>query len=139
MLPGGQIPGTWADPDFSADGTKIVFVSWNNDLAPGDFRPSLNAAATKVIYVTTSTNAIVNDRNGSAPDVVVTELDGLATTRVSHARNPIGDSADGPSYDAMFSPTADVVAFTSEATNIVPSDTNQQSDVFVGTLVEDDE
>jgi Tol biopolymer transport system component len=172
MLPEGQIPGTWADPEFSADGTKIVFVSWNNDLAPGDFRPgadayiytladrsfrlvtvpspttggdgwtyapSFNADATKVVYVTTSTNAVPNDRNGSAPDVVVTELDGLAETRVSHARNPIGDSADGPSYDATFSPTADVVVFTSEAANVVPFDTNQQSDVFVGTLVEDDD
>jgi hypothetical protein len=58
---------------------------------------------------------------------------------VSHARNPIGDSADGPSYDATFSPTADVVVFTSEAANVVPFDTNQQSDVFVGTLVEDDD
>jgi hypothetical protein len=51
------------------------------------------------------------------------------TTRVSEDASGIG--GDGDSTDAAISPDGRYVAFESEATNLVPGDTNGKKDVFV--------
>jgi Tol biopolymer transport system component len=54
------------------------------------------------------------------------------TTRVSVA--PGGVQGDGHSYHPSFSPDGRFVAFESEATNLVPGDTNGANDIFLVDL-----
>ncbi|MBA0051752.1 hypothetical protein E0L36_12840 [Streptomyces sp. AJS327] len=54
------------------------------------------------------------------------------TQRVSTAAD--GTEADGPSRDAVVSRDGTLAVFTSEATNLVPGDTNGAADIFVKHL-----
>src|SRR3954463_13608598 len=55
------------------------------------------------------------------------------TTRVSVSTNGI-QSLGGNAREAVISANGGFVAFTSEATNLVPGDTNGSADVFVREL-----
>ena len=58
---------------------------------------------------------------------------GQPTTRVSVAAN--GSEANGPSYFGTVSANGRFVVFSSDATNLVPGDTNGKTDVFRKDLV----
>jgi Tol biopolymer transport system component len=92
-----------------------------------------------VAFTSDATNLVAGDTNGSG-DVFVrdrdTDADGtfdeagaVSTTRVSVSSG--GAQSNGESYYAAISGDGRYVAFGSEATNLVASDTNGYGDVFV--------
>ena len=90
-------------PSVSANGRYVAFSSWASNLVPGD----------------------TND----ASDVFVKDLVTGTTTRVSVASD--GSQSNGSSFTPSISGGGDVVAFRSDATNLVPGDTEGHTDVFV--------
>ena len=106
--PGGAQANDWSyEPTISLDGSAIVFYS-------------------------SATNLVANDTNGLSDAFVRTRVAGV-TTRVSV------DSAGQQGNASIhwrpdLSSDGQYVAFTSYATNLVPSDTNNKRDVFVRRL-----
>lgn len=89
--------------------------------------PSVSGDGRFVAYVSQATNLVPGDTNGVA-DVFVFDRDALQTFRVT---TPGGVQADGPSREPVISADGSVVAFTSDATNLVEGDGNKKADVFV--------
>ncbi len=148
------------DPTISDDGNVVVFSGYMSNLVPGDtnatydvFAHDRRTAATSRVSVNSSgaqstgtsidgsvsadgrhvafssagTNLADGDVNG-AMDVFVRDLATGETTLVSA---PAGGGADRASYDPLVSADGGTVVFVSEATNLVPGDTNWTGDVFV--------
>jgi Tol biopolymer transport system component len=101
---GSQATGPSSGSPISADGRFIAFQSAATDLVPGD------------------TNGLV--------DVFVHDRLTGQTTRVSVASDGT-QATGGNSVFPVLSADGRFVAFDSTATNLVPSDTNGFSDVFV--------
>ena len=95
-------------PSISADGRFVAFESFASDLVPGD---------------------INYDTETAVRDIFVRDRLTNTTTRVSvdSAGNQAYRSSDSPSISA----DGRFVAFSSDASNIVPGDTNSSQDVFV--------
>jgi Tol biopolymer transport system component len=157
---GAQANGLSAGPTLSADGRLIGFFSDASNLVPRDtngdgdgFVRNLAAATTKRVTLTSggaqanggggpilsadgrvaafpsrAVGLVPGDTNG-LPDVFVRKLEGGTTERVSVG--PGGAQANRDSYAPALSSDGSVVAFTSNATNLVPGDTNGLPDVFV--------
>jgi hypothetical protein len=89
-------------PTISLDGTIVTFESEASDLVPGDTNGMLDAFARNLVAG--------------------------RTTRISMGTD--GQDPDGPSSTATAS-DARIAAFQSNASNIVPGDTNGFGDVFV--------
>lgn len=106
-LPGKTPNGRSTAPDLSSDGRYVTFVSW-------------------------ATNLVPHDTNRRA-DIFVRDRRRGTTERVSVS----GDEAqaEGGSDRPRVSADGRFVAFRSRAGNLVPEDTNGQSDVFVRDLV----
>src|SRR5688572_7620185 len=98
-----QANGPSSPPAVSGDGRFVAFTSAADNLVPGD----TNAALDVFVY----------DRQLSTVE------------RVSVAGD--GGQGDGDSRAPSIDRTGSVVAFASEATNLLPGDANGQSDVFV--------
>ena len=108
---------------ISLDGRWVAFDSAANNLVPGD------------------TNGLrdvfLHDRDTDA-DGVMDEADARATSRVSVSSSvsappapPAGGQADGDSGQPSITQEGRYIAFASTATNLVPNDTNRESDVFL--------
>jgi len=100
---GEQANGIARYPDISADGRYVVFDSGASNLAPGD-------------------------ANGLF-DVFLRDRVAGTTERISLASG--GGDPDGHSVAPVISADGRYIAFYSEATNLVPGDTNNADDVFV--------
>jgi Tol biopolymer transport system component len=90
-------------PRFSADGRLVVFQSTSSNLVPGDVNP--------------------------ASDIFVHDLQTGQTSLVSV--NSSGQQANGTCINTTISKDGRYVAFASNATNLVPGDTNGFFDAFV--------
>ncbi|GAA3769562.1 PD40 domain-containing protein [Plantactinospora mayteni] len=88
---------------ISADGRFVAFVSWASTLVP-------------------------DDTNGAA-DVFVRDLRRGVTSRVSVSS--LGVQGNQLSQESAISADGRFVAFSSDAANLVPGDTNESPDVFV--------
>lgn len=103
---GSQANGESTGPALSTEGRYVAFVSWATNLVQGD----TNAAA----------DVYVKDR--------------LTGTMVRASVASGGAQADGESAAPAISGDGRYVAFVSEATNLVASDTNNVRDVFLHDL-----
>jgi Tol biopolymer transport system component len=92
------------------------------------YTPAMSADARFVAFRSDAANLVVPDGNGQ-PDIFL--RDRLLGTTVRVSVDGIGTDANGPSYQPAISPDGRFVAFTSEATNLVPGDSNGRKDVFV--------
>jgi Tol biopolymer transport system component len=161
---GTQANGANLEPSLSPDGRFVVFWSWASNLVTGDtngagdvFLRDRQTNTTERISVATdgtqadagSVNATVSadgryvafrslasnlapgDTNGFV-DVFVRDRQTNTTTRVSVAAD--GSQANNTSFDPTISADGRYVAFTGEATNLVPGDTNNAYDVFLSNL-----
>jgi hypothetical protein len=99
---GEEANGSSVTPSISADGRCVAFASSASNLWPGD------------------TNG-VND--------IYVACDGQITCRASVSGD--GVEADAISFHPALSADGNIVAFKSEATNLVADDFNRQPDVFV--------
>src|SRR6476469_5059900 len=160
--PGNNKSGS---PSISADGRFVAFLSNSTNLVPGDTNnnydifvrdlftntttrvsvdsagnqanrysspPSISADGRFVAFSSDASNIVPGDTNNTG-DIFVRDLLTNTTTRVSV------DSAGNPGNSNSFYPSISAdgrfVAFLSNATNLVPGDTNNQTDIFVRDLL----
>ena len=81
-----------------------------------------------VVFSSEATNLVTDDTNG-APDIFVHDIQTGITNRVSIASD--GSQANSWNYNPSISADGRYVAFSSIATNLVLSDTNNVADIFV--------
>ena len=106
-------------------------VSVNSNKKEGNrdsAEPSISATGRYVAFASDATNFDDNDRNSSS-DVFVYDRKSQTTERVSVASS--GQQANGTSWGPAISASGRMVTFVSDATNLVPDDTNSQIDAFV--------
>lgn len=149
------------DPSISADGRLVAFPSTADNLVEGDnnylgdifvhnrqtgattlvsvnsagvqannysWDPAISADGRFVAFVSEASNLAPGDSNG-APDVFVHDRHTGATTLVSVSLT--GESGNFRSLGPATSADGRLVAFMSDADNLIPDDTNGSSDVFV--------
>jgi Tol biopolymer transport system component len=109
--------------------TKRVSVSTSGAQGNQDSSsPSISENGRFVAFTSDSSNLVQRDTNDQ-PDVFVRDRWTRTTHRVSVSSS--GTQANGPSFQPSISANGRFVAFTSESTNLVPGDINDQPDVFV--------
>jgi Tol biopolymer transport system component len=116
--------------DRQAGTTERVSVDSNEAQGNGSntFGEAISAFGRYVVFVSDGTNLVPGDANG-VQDVFVRDRQAGTTERVSLGSG--GVQANGPSRDGAISADGRFVAFTSDASNLVPGDSNGCSDVFV--------
>ena len=95
---------------------------------------AISADGRHVVFVSRATNLVASDTNG-ARDAFVHDLDTGITERVSVSNTGAQSNAD--SFIPSISADGRYVAFDSNATNLVASDTNSSEDVFLRDRVGD--
>ena len=159
--PGNDDSLNTKSPSLSADGRYVAFESLATNLVSGDtngkldvflrnrqtgqtsrisvssggaqgndfsFEPSLSADSRYVAFTSFASNLVTGDTN-VAYDVFVRDRQTGTTSRVSVASD--GAQADHFSLGPSISADGRYVAFTSYASNLVISDTNNTRDIFV--------
>src|SRR6266545_3841555 len=142
-----------AKPSISADGRYVAFDTDASNLVPGDtntcasvpnippgacpdvfvndqsFRPAISADGRYVAFASLASNLVSGDTNGVL-DIFVHDRQTGETTRVSVA----SDGTEGNRDSAFPSVSADgrYVAFVSDASNLVPGDTNGRRAAYLG-------
>jgi Tol biopolymer transport system component len=158
---GAQADGPSFDPTISADGRFVAFWSLASNLVPNDtndqwdvflrdrekgttrkvsvdsrggqgdgpsFSPAISADGRLIAFVSIASNMVPGDTNGLR-DVVIRDRKSGTSRRVSWGRH--GAQSEGASFDPAISADGWFVAFESEATNLVPGDTNDGRDIFI--------
>jgi Tol biopolymer transport system component len=157
---GAQSNGESLAPAISADGRFVAFVSSATNLTPGveghfwgvlvrdleagqttriatgtplaiypeRIAPSLSGDGQYVAFATTVGEGDAPAGVESPWQVMVTDRTTGRTTLVS--RNPAGEPGNGDSYHARMAVDGHSLAFESEATDLVPGDTNATADIF---------
>jgi len=94
----------------------------------GSYAVTMSRDGRFLAFASDATNLVKGDTNG-VTDIFFRDLVTGARERVSVG--PRGEQANNYSYDAAISAEGRVVAFSSDASNLVPRDTNEHRDVFV--------
>ncbi len=156
-----QANGHSSSPSISGDGRYIVFASEATNLVTGDtneasdiflrdmqtsvttrvsvsssgmqangssYGPKISPDGRYVAFRSQASNLVEGDTNG-VDDIFVRDLHTNTTIRISQSSE--GIQANGPSYSICFSADGRYVAFDSDASNLVPNDTNNCSDIFL--------
>ena len=92
------------------------------------FAPAISADGRFVAFSSIATNLVDGDTNGQQ-DVFLRDRKLGTTRRIS--LGPHGAQANNASFSASLSANGTRVVFKSDATNLVPGDTNHDQDVFV--------
>src|SRR3954451_6232384 len=121
-------PAAWA-----AQGTtlRVSVAAGGGDTSANSNWPSASADGRFVAFSSWADNLVQNDANDNA-DIFVRDLQSGTTRLVSVASD--GTQANGPSSTPSISADGDVIAFRSDAPNLVPNDTEGHGDVFVHTM-----
>src|SRR4028118_1791903 len=151
-------------PSISYDGRFVAFISNAPNLAPGDTNdsadifvrdtltntttrvsvdsagnqgnsssldPSISGNGRFVAFISNAANLVPGDTNNKR-DIFVRDTLANTTTRLSV--DSAGNEGNADSFAPSISADGQKVAFSSEATNLVPGDTNNSFDVFVSDL-----
>jgi Tol biopolymer transport system component len=162
---GAQGDGPSSSPSISAHGRFVAFASWATNLVPNDTNggrdifvrdrevghtarvsvgsdgaeanagsmgPSISADGRFVAFRSSASNLVADDTNG-VDDIFVHDRETGETIRASVTTD--GAEADRISYWPRMSADGRFVVFSSDATNLVPGDTNGVTDIFVRDLV----
>jgi Tol biopolymer transport system component len=97
----------------------------DGDGGSGD--PSISGDGGVVAFYSVASNFVRNDNNGHADIIIWRRGGGYSRASISSS----GREANGPSDSPSISSNGRVVAFVSNATNLVPGDTNDHQDIFV--------
>jgi Ca2+-binding RTX toxin-like protein len=156
---GNQGNSSSTEPSISADGRFVVFYSFASNLVPGDTNdrtdifvrdtltnttvsldsagnqrnnfsgtPSISADGRFVAFSSFSSNLVPGDTNDSN-DIFVRDRLTNTTTRVSV--DSAGNQGNRFSYRPSISADGRFVVFESFSSNLVPGDTNSESDIFL--------
>lgn len=120
--------------DLVAGTTERVSVKTDGTQGNGaSTLPSMNWNGTLVAFESDATNLVTagtgSDDSNGARDIFVHDMT-TGETRLE-SRDSSGILANGPSSRAKFSSNGTYVVFESEATNLVPADTNTVADIFM--------
>jgi len=116
--------------DLSTNTTTRVSVDSAGNLGNGySYGPSISADGRFVAFSSDATNLVPGDDTNSSRDILVRDRLTNTTTRVSV--DSAGNQANSSSFVPSISADGRFVAFYSEATNLVPGDTNNTYDIFV--------
>ena len=130
----GDTNGTWDVfvKDLLTNETKRVSTGSNGSEANGISNYArISADGRLVTFLSFATNLVQGDTNSKA-DVFVKDLFTGVTTRAS--TNLDGIQANDASFESILSATGSFIAFSSAATNLIPTDTNNATDIFVKNL-----
>jgi Tol biopolymer transport system component len=119
MIPAEAATGTTTRVSVASDGTQGN--SWSA-------LPSISADGRYVAFQSTASNLVPGNTNGDW-DVFIHDRQMGQTSLVSVAAS--GTQANGESRLSSLSAEGRYVAFVSEASNLVPGDTNGVPDIFV--------
>src|SRR5205807_1977339 len=108
--------------------SRVSISSQGTEANGGSSAPAVSRAARLVAFASDAANLVTGDTNATT-DVFVRERETNVTERVSVASD--GSQGNGASLAPAVSANGRFVAFTSLASNMVPGDTNDASDVFV--------
>jgi len=144
-------------PSMTDDGRYVAFQSLASNLVAGDandvadiflhdrdlhttirlcdlpepngasFTPSIDAAGGFVAFASAATNLVIGDTNGHIDIFVCSVATGVVDLE---SVNSAGELANGDSILPALSGNSNVVAYKSEADNLVPGDRNGLVDVF---------
>jgi Ca2+-binding RTX toxin-like protein len=119
--------------DLLTNTTTLVSASSSGEIANGgSIRGSISADGRFVAFSSRATNLVPGDTNNS-DDIFVRDLSTNTTTRVSISST--GNQGNRDSGSASISADGRFVTFSSEASNLVPGDTNNKEDIFVRDLL----
>jgi Tol biopolymer transport system component len=157
---GNQSNGSSQDPSITGDGRYVAFGSFATNLVPGDssgsqiyvhdrqtgateqvsvdssgntgndhsYEPSISGDGRYVAFHSAATNLVLGDTSVNT-DVFVHDRQTGVTEQVSVDSS--GNQGNGTSSYSSISGDGRCVAFHSSANNLVPGDTNGDTDVFV--------
>jgi Tol biopolymer transport system component len=110
--------------------TRVSVDSQGNQANEGgaSFEPSVSADGRYVAFGSVASNLVSGDTNGSA-DIFVHDRTTGVTEKVSIGLE--GAQANGSSNHPSISADGRYIAFESDASNLVPEDTDNRSDIFV--------
>lgn len=120
--------------DMQTGITKCVSVDSNGVLASnggGSFNPSISDDGRYIAYYSNASNLVPGDTN-AATDIFIYDMQTETTARVSITSG--GVQANNSSSTLSISSDGRYIAFQSDATNLVPNDTNAAGDIFVHDL-----
>lgn len=114
---------------LSSEGAEGDMAPWSSETgdASGSGAPMISSDGRWVAFVSDSTNLVPGDTN-RAVDVFLRDLATNSTVRVSVASD--GTQPSGDSWGVQISGDGRYVSYTSDATNLVPDDTNGVTDAF---------
>lgn len=114
---------------------SVTLVSSNSAGAVGNSGPAdtivFSADSTKVAFVSTASDLVDGDTN-EATDIFVKDLATGTTSRIS--ADAAGGQANSWSHTPVFSADGTKIAFVSGASNLVAGDTNGRADLFIKDL-----
>jgi archaellum component FlaF (FlaF/FlaG flagellin family) len=111
--------------------TRLSVDSAGNQGNRGSNEVSISADGRLVAFSSAASNLVPGDTNNSI-DIFVRDLSTNTTTILSASSS--GDRGNDDSELASISANGRFVAFSSDATNLVPGDTNDRGDIFVRDL-----
>jgi TolB protein len=110
---------------------RVSLAADGGQAAGGSYGPMIGADGRHVVFSSDAANLVPGDTNG-VTDVFLRDLRTGTTVRASLAAG--GGQANGASNDGVLTRDGRSVAFASAATNLVPGDTNGQTDAFLHRL-----
>ncbi|MEA2507531.1 MAG: hypothetical protein QOH48_2149 [Actinomycetota bacterium] len=121
--------------DLFTGTTTLVSVSSSGQQGNGpSYFGSISANGRWVAFTSQAKNLVPNDANGRQPDVFVHDLRSGATKLVSVSSSGDQPKAASFAFPHALSTDGHLVAFESQAGDLVPGDHNGQSDIFVHNL-----
>jgi hypothetical protein len=115
--------------DRSTGAIVMISKGWDGGQADGpSYRPRISSDGSTVVFESLAANLVPGDTNGFL-DVFAADLASGRVTRLSVAED--GTEGNGDSYNAAVNDDGVVVAFQTDASNLVSDDTNFSSDVIV--------
>ncbi|MGQ9682757.1 MAG: hypothetical protein ACUVX9_09495 [Anaerolineae bacterium] len=128
LLAGSTGVSTVARAEFVPMTVRVSVASDGAQANGTSYYPAISSEGRHVVFASYATNLVPGDTNGKR-DVFIHDRQTGQTTRVSVASD--GTQGNGDSTYMSISADGRYVAFVSDATNLVPADTNGLSDVFV--------
>ena len=119
--------------DLVGGGVTIVSATASGLVGNGmSTNPIMSEDGRYVLFRSMASNLVPGDNNGTW-DLFVKDL--LSNAIVCVSQTPIGQTANGQSASGWISPDGRWVAFSSSASDLVPNDVNNQTDVFLRDLL----
>lgn len=118
---------------YDRNGPSVTRITRAYDNTPLDKDcevPDISADGSRIVFECEATVIIPNDNNGFL-DIFMYDTVTAQATLISRASGAEGAQGDLDSFDASISANGQVIAFSSEAFNLVPRDVNGRQDVFI--------